>query len=323
MKYLSIVVTTMVLAILGCSDNATEPENNGADTQTFQSVNVKTEGKQYFTFSTNSGTLTKPDVYDIAFGVVPLTVETAPCQFFTMPNDPVIFSGPGVSMARVDAASLDDVTDIPQAAAFTADDPQGDPFIGKNWFDAQYQVKPDVYVVKTCAGKFGVLAIKRYEMDFAKHQIKNMVWEFKYNRDGSTDFSTTLIDSFATGNSYEEIKYFAFASGAVTANETYDIKVDGSSIWMGQEVTVKKLENTSIGDVTTITDSGFEADVLPSYVTRGWYNYGEGHTLTPNDYVYVVKTAEGKYPAFEITNYYDDQGNSGTFTIEWKYLNGH
>ena len=306
--------------MISCSKDSTGPKNENPQTESFKSVNVKTDGKQYFTFSTNTGALNEPAAYDIAFGVVPLIVETAPCQFFTMPSDPVIFTGTDASIAKVEAASLDDISEVPQAGDFTADDLLGSAFIGKDWFNAQYQVKQDVYVVKTCAGNFGLLAIKRYEMDFATHQIKNIVWEFKYNSDGSTDFSAAAIDSFATGNAYNETKYFSFAGGAVTANDTYDIKVEGSSLWLGQKVTVRKLENTNIGDITTITDSGLEADVLPTYVTLGWYNYGEGHTLTPKDFVYVVKTADGKYPAFEITNYYDDQGNSGTFTIEWKYL---
>ena len=75
-----------------------------------------------------------------------------------------------------------------------------------------------------------------------------------------------------------------------------------------------------VTDVTTVDDSGMDIDTQPSYVTLGWYNYGEGPTLTPKDYVYVVKTKEGNYAAMEIINYYDDKGQSGTYTINWKYL---
>jgi hypothetical protein len=307
--------------LLSCTKNSTENKEESNNKSSFKSVNVKTDGTQYFIFSTNQGTLRAPAQYDIAFGLVPLTIEVATCQYFTMSNDPVVLTGPDITMAKIAAASLDEVTVIPDSAAFTADDARGNAFIGKAWFDAQYNVKPDVYVVKTCAGNFGLLDIKRYEMDFTKMQIKNIVWEFRYNNNGSADFSAAATDSFATGNAYDETRYYSFAAGAVTTDDSYDLKVIGSLIWLGNNVSVKKMENSSLTAITAVTDTGFEADVLPSYVTRDWYIYGDQHLLTPDDFVYVVKTSDGKYPAFEITNYYKDQGNSGMFTIEWKYLN--
>jgi hypothetical protein len=320
MSKLFIILIAMGLMI-SCSKDSTGPDNTDPQAESFKSVNVKTEGKQYFSFSTNEGTLTEPAAYDIAFGVAPLTVETAPCQFFTMGNDPVIFTGSETAIAKVNAASLADVTEIPDTSAFAKDDLAGDAFIGKKWFDAQYAVKPDVYVIKTCAGNFGLLDIKRYDMDFEKMEIKNIVWDFKYNSDGSTNFSSAVIDSFATSNAYDETRYFSFSKGAITADDTYDIKVLGSSIWLGENVTIKKLADTELANVNTVTDSDLSADVQPSYVTLGWYNYGDGHKITPKDFVYVVKTADGKYPAFEVISYYDDMGESGTYTISWKYLN--
>lgn len=98
------------------------------------------------------------------------------------------------------------------------------------------------------------------------------------------------------------------------------MKFDRYSIWLGPNINVSKFANTDIDDVTVVSDTGLESDELPSFVTTGWYNYGAGHVLTRRNYVYVVHTPDGKYPTFEIVNYCDAEGNSGDFTIEWKYL---
>lgn len=314
-----LLLSFATILLFACSENTTEPEpvDNG---EIFKSHNIKQNGKHYFTFATNTASTTDDGNWDLAFGAVPLTVETTPCEYFTMPNDPVILTGSDISCAKVDASTLDDITSIPSAGEFKTDDNVGSAIIGKNWFDQSYQVKPDVYVLKTCAGNFALLDIEKYDIDMTTHQITSISWKFKYNNNGSTDFSASAVESLTSENAYTETRYYSFANGAVSAASSYDLKIVGSSIWLGNNVQVKKLENKTITDITTITDANLIADTLPSYVTLGWYNYGEGHLLTPKDYVYVVNTADGKYPTFEITNYYDDEGNSGTYTISWKYL---
>ncbi len=317
------IILFLVLGLLAfaCSDNSpSEPDDGNDNAKTFTSHNVKTEGTQYFKFETNSGYTENDGNWDIAFSTVPLTVETQPCQFFTMPYDPVILAGEGVTIAKVNAESLDDVTSVPSDTAFHSDNPEGNPFIGKNWFDENYNVRNDVYVIKTCPGNFALLQITGYDMDFTNFQVSNIIWKFKYNADGSTDFTNTAVDTFETGNAYTETRYFSFANGSVTADDSYDLKIVGSTIWLGNNVKAKRLENTELETVTTVSDDNFESDVQPYYVTRDWYSYGENHIVTPDDFVFVVKTSDGKYPAFEITNYYDSQGNSGSFTIKWKYL---
>ena len=224
-------------------------------------------------------------------------------------------------MSVIEALSLDDVEEVPDETSFKSDNDEVAAFIGKTWFDASYNVKPDVYLFKVCGGNYGVVGIKDYEMDFGKMQIKNIIWEYKYNDNGSTDFSSTPVSSFETGNAYDNACYFSFTDGKVTSTDPSHITVEGSSFWLGHGTTVKKLANTDIADIGAVDDSGMQTDTSPSYISLGWYNYGEGHLLTPKDYVYVVKTSDSKYAAFEITNYYDSEGNSGTFTIDWKYLN--
>ncbi len=312
-----LLISTLVFA---CTDNDEDTLKEPAKS-TFKSHNIKTDGKQYFTFVSNLGNTVEPAIWDIAFGATPLTVETAPCQFFTMPNDPVIFTGADISIAAVEAESLDDVTSIPSESAFKLDVAEGDPIIGKNWVDGSFEIIPDTYIIKTCGGSLGVLQFTNYSYNPTLHQIYDVQFEYKFNNGGSTDFTSGNLNSITVPDANTGIQYFSLENGIVTSHDSFDLKFDGYSIWLGPNVTVSKLANIDIEDVTTVSDSGLEADELPSFVTTGWYDYGAGHVLTPRNYIYVVNTPDGKYPTFEITNYYDDQGNSGTYTINWKYLN--
>ena len=315
-KILTLFVLTVIL--IACSDD--DEQKKEIKTTTFKSHNIKTNGKQYFSFAINSVTNEEPAIWDIAFGSVPLTVETAPCQFFTMPNDPVIFAGTDLKIAKVDAVSLDDVTTIPGASVFKEDITEGNPVIGENWVDASFDIKPDTYIIKTCGGNFGIIQLSAYQYESSKHQVYDIEFDFKYNNDGSLDFTSSTLSSVTVPDANTNMQYFSFENGIVTSHDAFDVKFNGYSIWTGLNVTVKKMENTDIEDVTAISDSGLSADELPSFVTTGWYDYGEGHVISARDHVYIVNTPDGKYPAFEITNYYDAQGESGTFTIEWKYL---
>lgn len=324
--YLVILLAAFGLALVSCSKDSTGNDSEESKTYSFTTANVKTAGTQYFRFSSNTANSNKSGGYDLAFGVKAITEEVgAPgsCVYFTVNTYPVFSTGPGVTMARVDAASLNDVTDVPADNAFKADDTLRQALIGKDWFDAQngYKVRPDVWVIKTCAGNYGLVQFRRYDFDFTTMHIVNIVFDYKYNPDGSTDFSAAELDSFQTGNGYEATRYFSFADGSLQmAYGTWELQVEGSAVWLGPNVTAYKIENTNINDVTTIQTTGFSGDQVPSYVSAGWYDTDENHTVIPKDYVYVVKTSEGKYAALKVTNYYDEQGNSGAFTFEWKFL---
>jgi hypothetical protein len=42
--------------------------------------------------------------------------------------------------------------------------------------------------------------------------------------------------------------------------------------------------------------------------------------MSPKDYIYAIKLDDTKDVLFEIIDYYDDNGSSGSFTIQWKFL---
>ncbi|MEE9167342.1 MAG: HmuY family protein [Candidatus Neomarinimicrobiota bacterium] len=305
--------------LMGCEEKSMNDDSQEPEHFTFTSVNVKTEGTQYFNFSTNEGTTTEPESWDIAFGVVPVTVEIAPCQYMTI-SDPVIMTGEEITMAVVDTADLEDVMDPPSSVSFFGDS-DAVALIGKNWLAADFSIYQDTYALRTCAGDYAALQFQDYTYTSAPlHQLVDITWTYKYDSDGSSDLSDANIDTFVASGSYDEPTYFAFGSEEVSDGESWDIKVDGYEIWLGNGVAVQKLSDTSLGEITEASSGDYSTDALPFYVTSGWYDYGEGHVLAPKDLVYIVNTADGKYPSLKIFSYYDDQGESGTFTMEWKYL---
>jgi len=151
----------------------------------------------------------------------------------------------------------------------------------------------------------------------------------------TTESNTDEITEHSTVNVKTATEYFNFAnnSGSADASATHDIVfyvvqwqpapqapvisdprfrvMDGGSIAV--------INETNLEDITDVPASG---EFITNFVSEfgEWYDETDAHVIVPYDNVYVVNTADGKFPAFEIVNYYDDQGESGVFSIEWKYL---
>lgn len=325
MKYLFILLLTfsLVITLSSCSEDSTESNDDGPEIGEYTTANVKTDGIQYYSFSSNSATDTEPESYDLAFTLITRTEEVGQnsCVYFGIGQDPVMTAGQGNTIAKVPAASLDEVTEIPQSNTFMSDDPTALPVIGDDWLDQTFAIKPDVYIFNTCQGNYGLLEMKDYAYNPEVHQISSLKWFFKYNDNGSMDFTNTPLDSFITDNAYEKDRYFCFADGNLDfAYGTWEVHVSGSEIWLGPNVTVHKMDNSEINDVTTIPSENYTGDTIPFYATAGWYDSDENHKVIPKDYVYVVKTQDNEFAAFEVSSYYDNMGNSGAFTIQWKYL---
>jgi hypothetical protein len=330
---LNFKIITFVLFIFGlnilisCKDNGTAADDNSnSKIQTFVSKNIKKDGIQYLNFSNNSATSTKPDNWDITLKLNSRNVEVTPnsCIYFEVNTNPAIITAPGITISKINASSLDNVTELPAPETFIEDDTLREAYIGKNWFDAQnhYSINHDVYVIKNCSGNFALLQIKRFDFDASKFQISNIYFDYKYNPNGSLDFTASPLDSSQSDNAYTKARYFSFIGDFLDFGYgSWDIKFDGSSIWLGAMAEVKKIENISINDITTVSDSSFNADHLPLITTDDWYETDDYHHVISKDYVYFVHTHDNKYVAFTIESYYDEQGDSGVFTIKWKYMN--
>ena len=129
--------------------------------------------------------------------------------------------------------------------------------------------------------------------------------------------------------------YFSFEtiSGDTTGTSTWDIAFTAQSwspapgapvIWdpyliSNDNITVARVEAVELSDVVDVPLEELFTDNFTT-LDDAWYETDENHIVHSLDYVYIVNSDDGKYPAFEVVNYYDDEGNSGVFTIEWKYL---
>jgi hypothetical protein len=326
-KLFLIILTFAGFAFMtACSDSGTDNnDNSDSEIKTYTSENIKTEGAEYYSFSEDTATSEKPQSWDITLTINSRTVEVEAnsCVYFEVNTNPAIIGAPGIKLAKVAAASLDDVKKLPPVESFVEDDTLREAFIGKSWFDPRnnFSVRPDVYVIKTCSGNYALLQIKRFDFNFVNFQISNIYYDYKYNADGSADFSAAILDSLQSGDAYTQKRYFSFTDNFLDYGYgSWDLQFNGSAIWLGPNAQAKKLENTNILDVGVVSDADFTSDHLPAIMTDSWYDTDDTHHVIPNDYVYFVQTKDNKYVAFEITNYYDDQGNSGVFTIKWKYM---
>jgi hypothetical protein len=147
--------------------------------------------------------------------------------------------------------------------------------------------------------------------------------------------NTNEIMEYSTVNIKTVTEYFNFAdnSGSADENADYDIEfysvrwqpdplapiIDDPRFSANEGMSIAVLKDTKLEDVTNVPSSG---EFITNYTTETdlWFYTTEAHIVLPFEYVFIVNTSDGKFPAFEIKSYYDEQGNSGVFSIEWKYL---
>lgn len=153
---------------------------------------------------------------------------------------------------------------------------------------------------------------------------------------GLTHTTTSLVDIigiYSTVNVKTSSDYFSFAnnSGSSNAMSLHDIMFytiqwqpapNVSRIYDPQfkvrgGLSIAVLKGTNLDDVTEIP-----TNFILNYSTKydSWYYTTNSSIVLSHENVWVVRTSDGRYPAFVIKSYYDEQGNSGVFSIEWKYL---
>ncbi len=147
--------------------------------------------------------------------------------------------------------------------------------------------------------------------------------------------NTNEIMEHSSVNVKTATEYFSFStnSGSTDESAAHDI-VFYSVMWSppGAPITINdpRFRIKNGGSIAVLNDTNLEdvtdvpavSEFVTSFVSEfgEWYDETDAHIIVPHDNVYVVNTADGKFPAFEIINYYDEQGESGVYTIEWKYL---
>lgn len=148
--------------------------------------------------------------------------------------------------------------------------------------------------------------------------------------DGNND-----AQSYSTLNVKENIDYYNFStnSGSTNANTDYDIMfysvawqppgapviIQDPRFSVKEGLSIAVIDDTQLDDVTEVPST---AEFITNFVSEfgEWYEETDLHVLVPYDKVYIVNTEDGKFPAFRITSYYDELGESGVFSFDWKYL---
>lgn len=77
-----------------------------------------------------------------------------------------------------------------------------------------------------------------------------------------------------------------------------------------------------MGKITSrFTGSGVEEidSPLNKVLAEAIHFQGPPPSYTPNNHVYIVKTADGKYAKIKIENFYNDEGKSGFVTFSYVY----
>jgi len=143
------------------------------------------------------------------------------------------------------------------------------------------------------------------------------------------------VTTYSSSNVKENTDYFSFAnnSGSNDANSDHDIVfftvqwqpvpqapvINDPQFKVKDGLSVAVRYSTNLEDVTVVPAT---ANFVSNFISEfgEWYYETDAHIILPYEKVYIVNTADGKFPAFQIKSYYDDMGNSGIYSIDWKYL---
>ena len=150
------------------------------------------------------------------------------------------------------------------------------------------------------------------------------------------------IFSYTSQYVVDNADYFRFSTnqGSINPNTEYDIMfyhamftppgapdfvvVVDPRFKVKEGLSIAVLENKKLENVTEVPAT---SSFIQDFVSKEGESYNENsqtHTISPKEKVYIVNTPDGKFPAFQITNYYglinENELDIGIFTIEWKYL---
>lgn len=164
------------------------------------------------------------------------------------------------------------------------------------------------------------------------------------------DTKSITIDASA----FSDWKYFSFATGKeVPASEVRDyensktktnwdiaihrgdIRTNSGASGKGQGGALKA-SGAKLADVTTIPTTGYtvdeEAEIMIEMGEDGYQTQSKNTTLEDwygregmppvyvvNDYVYIVKTADGQYAKVKFTDYTNDAGTGGHVGFSYQY----
>jgi len=127
--------------------------------------------------------------------------------------------------------------------------------------------------------------------------------------------------------------FFDFSTGSVVESpdplgwdlsfQRFTILANGGPGFAGQGG-ILDLGTASLDSLATVPSDGYAVNTPGSEVTNAaterWYEYSwTSHVLSPKPNIYAVRTADGRYAAFEILSYYCPAAQAGCTTIRYRY----
>ena len=140
--------------------------------------------------------------------------------------------------------------------------------------------------------------------------------------------SVVTVDARADG-----FAYFDFSRGSVVpspsplgwdlAFQRFTILANGGPDFAGQGG-ILDLGTTSLDSLAAVPTGGYAANSagreVSNAATDQWYDYSwTSHVLSPKPKIFAVRTADGRYAAFEILSYYCPTAQAGCTTIRYRY----
>ncbi len=133
-------------------------------------------------------------------------------------------------------------------------------------------------------------------------------------------------------NAYLNLNTMELVSPAGLYDSTYHIRFEGTSPYLNIYYDWGVSVSTTLPyDTTIITPYGnalhenYDGDSLytdeyVSSIGSSWYTVNENHMVIPDDLVFFVRKPDGSIYAFEVLDYYNQNGESGYFTIRFGKL---
>ncbi len=127
--------------------------------------------------------------------------------------------------------------------------------------------------------------------------------------------------------------YFDFSSGSLVpsppplgwdlAFQRFTILANGGPDFPGRGGIID-LGPISLDSLTAVPTSGYAGNTpgreVSNEATARWYEYSwTSHILSPKPLVYAVRTADGRYAAFEVLSYYCPTAQAGCTTLRYRY----
>lgn len=310
-----LLMAFVALVVISCDkDDDTIVDPPATTNPTFVSSNVK-DGAVYFSFDTKQAV----PVWDVVFK------SNGPSPDFYL--NALKFRGVNaVQIYNTEVTDFDAVTTV-STEGFSADEDTS--VSGGNWYNYdmtthQLSSKGLVYVLRGASDLVYKFRIENYAAN---------VFTLKYARYNATTKAFEAAQT-ATVDKSAGAAMFSFTRGLVAEQKNWDVKLTiiptevppagtfsfpGILLNTDKNVAVKAVADKEFSAVDAVATTGLISDSQQAAVIgTDWFNYDSNtHIVTSKKHTYVLQTASGKRTKFRINNYYDQNNQSGFFTLEY------